>query len=324
MRWRAFVDGCAAMGREKGREMRGLEIMWCCVAQKKRQWSLTRPVAGTQSQSMEDSFRRASRASNTPTLAAARLPLAIGGGLSGGCGRTTGGFAGRLRHCREPSGRCLSPRAAKAAIQGPPAEHRQRPPTSAIWGTLPPMAFCGQPSRIRHTDTEFLTRCHSIGPGWDRRQFAYNSKHFRSRSGTWTLFRALQPRSRDSRGLAERRLLSPCQGSPFSAEAGISDARYLATHNRFTQTLSHVNMTDAGPQDPHVMAARRVFEILGSAAADACTARLGRIAFGGRRVIDTPNFTAVTSRGAIPHLTPDNVGKHTSVDATYMALEDCE
>lgn len=92
MRWRAFVDGCAAMGREKGREMRGLEIMWCCVAQKKRQWSLTRPVAGTQSQSMEASFRRASRASNTPTLAAARLPLAIGGGLSGGCGQLQGGL----------------------------------------------------------------------------------------------------------------------------------------------------------------------------------------------------------------------------------------
>ncbi|UNI19080.1 tRNA-guanosine(34) preQ(1) transglycosylase [Purpureocillium takamizusanense] len=81
-------------------------------------------------------------------------------------------------------------------------------------------------------------------------------------------------------------------------------------------------MTDAEPRDPHVMAARRVFEILGSAAADACTARLGRMTFAGRRVIDTPNFTAVTSRGAIPHLTPDNVGKHTSVDATYMALED--
>ncbi|KAJ6438631.1 tRNA-guanine transglycosylase family protein [Purpureocillium lavendulum] len=81
-------------------------------------------------------------------------------------------------------------------------------------------------------------------------------------------------------------------------------------------------MMDADPRDPHVMAARRVFEILGSAAADGCTARLGRLAFAGRRPIDTPNFTAVTSRGAIPHLTPDNVGKHTSVDATYMALED--
>ncbi|PHH69431.1 hypothetical protein CDD82_7772 [Ophiocordyceps australis] len=59
-----------------------------------------------------------------------------------------------------------------------------------------------------------------------------------------------------------------------------------------------------------------------AAAATGCGPRLGRVAFPGRRAIDTPSFIAVTSRGAVPHLTPDNLAQHTSVGAAYMALED--
>ncbi|TWU77590.1 hypothetical protein ED733_007790 [Metarhizium rileyi] len=70
------------------------------------------------------------------------------------------------------------------------------------------------------------------------------------------------------------------------------------------------------------MPSRKVFELLGSAVADGCAARLGRLSIPGRRPIETPNYTAVTSRGAIPHLTPDNVAKHTNLSAVYMALED--
>ncbi|QUC18882.1 uncharacterized protein UV8b_03123 [Ustilaginoidea virens] len=70
------------------------------------------------------------------------------------------------------------------------------------------------------------------------------------------------------------------------------------------------------------MPARKVFELLGATVADGCAARLGRLSMPGRRPIDTPNYTAVTSRGAVPHLTPDNVSKHTGVGSAYMALED--
>ncbi len=52
-------------------------------------------------------------------------------------------------------------------------------------------------------------------------------------------------------------------------------------------------------------------------------ARVGRLAFAGRTPIDTPNFIGVTSRGALPHVTPDNVGKHLSTTGAFMALEDC-
>ncbi|KAM4056062.1 queuine tRNA-ribosyltransferase domain-containing protein [Hirsutella rhossiliensis] len=66
----------------------------------------------------------------------------------------------------------------------------------------------------------------------------------------------------------------------------------------------------------------KTFQLLSSPATNGCAARLGRLALPGRRVIETPNYTAVTSRGAVPHLTPDNLSKHTTVGAAYLALED--
>ena len=53
-------------------------------------------------------------------------------------------------------------------------------------------------------------------------------------------------------------------------------------------------------------------------------ARLGRLSFEGRRTIDTPHYVAITSRGVIPHVTPDVLAQHTGVKAAYVALEDCE
>ncbi|EAA29961.3 tRNA-guanine transglycosylase [Neurospora crassa] len=63
------------------------------------------------------------------------------------------------------------------------------------------------------------------------------------------------------------------------------------------------------------------FELLKTAVKDG-GARLGRLAFPGRRTVDTPNFFGLTSRGVIPHVTPDNVEKHLLTNGTYMALED--
>lgn len=80
------------------------------------------------------------------------------------------------------------------------------------------------------------------------------------------------------------------------------------------------SMSDISPQETeHTM-----FELLRSAAADVGVPRLGRLTIANRRVIETPNFLAVASRGVIPHLTPDNTIRHTKFDAAYMALEDCQ
>ncbi len=68
--------------------------------------------------------------------------------------------------------------------------------------------------------------------------------------------------------------------------------------------------------------ASRIFT---SAAISGCAAaRLGRLALPGRKAFDTPNYTSMASRGVLPHVTPDNVSKYTSMVPMYMALEDCE
>ncbi|KAL2128981.1 hypothetical protein VTI74DRAFT_8389 [Chaetomium olivicolor] len=64
------------------------------------------------------------------------------------------------------------------------------------------------------------------------------------------------------------------------------------------------------------------FEVFKTVAKDGAGARLGRLAFAGRAPIETPNFIGMTSRGALPHITPDNLGKHLQVTGAYMALED--
>lgn len=51
--------------------------------------------------------------------------------------------------------------------------------------------------------------------------------------------------------------------------------------------------------------------------------RLGRLSLTQRKPIETPNYIATTSRGTIPHITPDNISKHVSFGGAYMALEDC-
>ena len=51
--------------------------------------------------------------------------------------------------------------------------------------------------------------------------------------------------------------------------------------------------------------------------------RLGRLSFPGRDAIDTPNFIPASSRGVIPHVTPDMMRDYLSVNSVYAALEDC-
>ena len=52
--------------------------------------------------------------------------------------------------------------------------------------------------------------------------------------------------------------------------------------------------------------------------------RIGRLSFQGRRPIDTPHYVAVTSRGAVSHLSQDMARDNTSICAFYTAVEDCE
>lgn len=52
--------------------------------------------------------------------------------------------------------------------------------------------------------------------------------------------------------------------------------------------------------------------------------RLGQIILRQHDPISTPSFVAATSRGVIPHITPDVVSRSTRIPAVYIGLEDCK
>ena len=72
------------------------------------------------------------------------------------------------------------------------------------------------------------------------------------------------------------------------------------------------------------MEQKELFETLSSADPNVIGPRLGRLRFEGRDELDTPNFLALTSRGAVPHMTPDVISSNTDIRGIHMALEDCE
>ncbi|KAI0157924.1 tRNA-guanine transglycosylase [Hypoxylon sp. FL1284] len=74
-------------------------------------------------------------------------------------------------------------------------------------------------------------------------------------------------------------------------------------------------MTNCAPD--HV-----TFNVLRNVASDEGVQRTGQLAIPKRRCIGTPNFLALSSRGPIPHMTPDVISKHTQLNGSYLALED--
>ncbi|EPS37689.1 hypothetical protein H072_8577 [Dactylellina haptotyla CBS 200.50] len=71
------------------------------------------------------------------------------------------------------------------------------------------------------------------------------------------------------------------------------------------------------------------FRVLKTAVTDVATgsaqspgARIGVLQLSKGFTLNTPNYLAPTSRGAVPHLSPDNLEKHTRVVGVYVALED--
>lgn len=69
---------------------------------------------------------------------------------------------------------------------------------------------------------------------------------------------------------------------------------------------------------------RAMFKILKTVVNDGVGARLGTLSLPKRNPIDTPNFIGLTARGALPHLTPDNISKWSELGGVYIALEDCK
>ena len=52
--------------------------------------------------------------------------------------------------------------------------------------------------------------------------------------------------------------------------------------------------------------------------------RLGTLSMPGRHAIQTPHYIALSSRGAVPHISQDMMRENTPIKSIYAALEDCE
>ena len=66
------------------------------------------------------------------------------------------------------------------------------------------------------------------------------------------------------------------------------------------------------------------FSVLKSTVSGGIERRLGRFALPGRRALPTPHYIAISSRGTVPHVSPDMLRWHTDVRGVYVALEDCK
>ncbi|KAI9827010.1 MAG: hypothetical protein M1826_006489 [Phylliscum demangeonii] len=67
------------------------------------------------------------------------------------------------------------------------------------------------------------------------------------------------------------------------------------------------------------------FQVMRSASQAGVEHRLGQLHVRGRpSPISTPHYIGVTSRGAVPHLSPDMMRRHTQLSGVYVALEDCK
>ncbi|APA05934.1 hypothetical protein sscle_01g007040 [Sclerotinia sclerotiorum 1980 UF-70] len=64
------------------------------------------------------------------------------------------------------------------------------------------------------------------------------------------------------------------------------------------------------------------FQILSTLDHNTSGPRLGRITVEGRKDLETPDFLAITSRGVIPHMTPDVIAAHARLPGVHFALED--
>ncbi|KAI9740513.1 MAG: hypothetical protein M1834_005093 [Cirrosporium novae-zelandiae] len=57
-------------------------------------------------------------------------------------------------------------------------------------------------------------------------------------------------------------------------------------------------------------------------ATEAVSVRLGKLSIPGRKSIYTPHYVANTSRGAVSHISQDNIRSKTSISSAYFAIED--
>ncbi|KAI9891252.1 MAG: hypothetical protein M1814_002942 [Vezdaea aestivalis] len=79
----------------------------------------------------------------------------------------------------------------------------------------------------------------------------------------------------------------------------------------------------ADPDDEPTMPSKPTFRLRPAFSAHAFRPRRGTFHIPHRTPLETPTFIPLTSRGTIPHLSPDMVQEHTRSYSAQIALEDC-
>ena len=108
----------------------------------------------------------------------------------------------------------------------------------------------------------------------------------------------------------------PADKTAFSSPQLITQSKPYRSRNFSTKNME----IDDQDLKPHSLK----FDILTPLDPSTPNARLGKLSVTGRKDVETPNFFAVSSRGVVPHLTPDVILAHTQTGGIHMALEDCE
>lgn len=82
-------------------------------------------------------------------------------------------------------------------------------------------------------------------------------------------------------------------------------------------------MDNSADSDPDPAMCFRLLAPVVKDAASRSGPRLGRLSIN-KVTLETPTFVAPASRGAVPHLSHDNLRDHTNIKGIYVALEDCK
>lgn len=95
---------------------------------------------------------------------------------------------------------------------------------------------------------------------------------------------------------------------------------HISRRANFSSTV----LTISSSEDSKGSSMPSAFTRLSSTTGDGSSkARLGELAFAGKDAIETPNFLAVTSRGVMPHISPDAIPSQVSFPGVFIAIEDC-
>lgn len=99
-----------------------------------------------------------------------------------------------------------------------------------------------------------------------------------------------------------------------------SPARRVGYKANFTSTTFNMSAAESSIGAAISSAFTRLSSTTGDGGSKA---RLGELALKGRDAIETPNFLAVTSRGVMPHISPDAIPSQATFPGVFTAIEDC-